>query len=115
MPARRHYQEVTIANNGTLSSVAALGDRSVCAIVMPAAWTAAAISFQASPDNVTFTDVYDATTERSITPSATASRCLVVDPMLWQFNYLKIRSGLTGATQAQGGERTIGIISRTFD
>ena len=59
MPARRHYQEVTIANNGTLSSVAALGDRSVCAIVMPAAWTAAAISFQASPDGVQVVKLYE--------------------------------------------------------
>lgn len=52
--------QVTIANGAALSSATQIGSGVLVGIIMPAAWTAAAITFQASIDGVNFYPMYDA-------------------------------------------------------
>lgn len=107
---------VNIANGASLSGAVVLGDKVLIAIIVPAAWTAAALSFQASEDNgATFYDLFDATgTEVSIlSASVVAGRRISIDPTAYiGVDCIKVRSGLTAAAVPQGAARTIGLISR---
>jgi hypothetical protein len=99
----------TIENGGSLSGAVDLGGRKLVAIDMPSSWTAASLTFQASPDGVTYDDLYDSATERSVT--AAASRYLAFNIADWvSVRFLKIRSGTAGTPVNQGGARTITLV-----
>jgi hypothetical protein len=76
---------------------------------MPAAWTAASLTFQGSADGTTYGDLYDAGTEMST--AAGASRVIHLD---WTkfvgLRFLKIRSGTTGVPVNQGGDRVLTLV-----
>lgn len=104
---------VTIASGASLSDIIDLGAHKLCAILMPAAWTAANLTFQAaiSPRG-TFTDVYDdAGVEVAVT--AATSRCIGLDATaseLAALRFIKLRSGTAGVPVNQGAARTIYLI-----
>lgn len=112
-------QTVTIANGASLSGEIDCAGLDVIGLVMPAAWTAADISFAvASREDLagnaeTFLPLYDdAGTE--LTLEADASRFVALRPDIspltrgpWR---IKLRSGLVGAAVNQGAARTIGVI-----
>ena len=76
---------------------------------MPAAWTAASLTYQASADGVTYDDMYDGATERSLTVAA--SRYMMQNIGDWVgIRYLKIRSGTSGSPVNQGGARVITLV-----
>lgn len=108
-------QDVTIANAGNLSGAANIAGYRVVAIIMPAAWTSADLTFQGSVDASTFSNVYDsdgnevkaingAATSRAITPSPALVHALL------PFSQLKVRSGTSGSVVAQGAARTITLV-----
>lgn len=100
----------TIANGASLSDAVALRRGRVAALQLPAAWTAAAITFQASLDGgVTYGNVYDDATERTIASgSVVADRVLSLDPADWAgFTHIKLRSGTAASPVAQGAARAI--------
>jgi hypothetical protein len=97
---------VTIANGESLSTRAELGAGRAFAIQMPAAWTAASISFEGSLDGVTFAPVYDDAGDE-IAVAASTSRIVVLDARLIGIRYLKVRSGLVGAAVNQGAARSL--------
>lgn len=105
---------LTIANGASLSDRALIPDDiSAMAIHMPAAWTAADLTFQASEENSgTFKDVYtDAGDE--VTVSAAASRAISIDlnsSALAPYQYVKIRSGTSAAAVNQGADRELIIV-----
>lgn len=100
----------TIANGGSLSGAINLGYQRLVALVMPAAWTAAGITFQASPDGVTYTDVYDATgAEYSVTVGASHTVIIPVADLIGM-RFLKIRSGTSGTPVNQGAARAITVV-----
>jgi hypothetical protein len=107
---------VTILNGASLSGDLDMGPESkLTGVIMPAAWTAASLTFQGSNDGVAFANVYDdGGTELSLTVAASRSVGLRRDARLaiapWR--YLRIRSGAAGAPVAQGADRVIEIISR---
>lgn len=106
---------ITIANGAALSGSIDLTGLTIVAIQMPAAWTAANITFQASTtDGGTLQDVYDdAGTE--VTVTAAASRFITLSPATSiAYRFLKLRSGTTGTPVNQGGERSITLIVREF-
>lgn len=109
-PNFRDQITVDIANGASLSDAGRLRGMVPIAIVIPATWTAANLTFQGSVDGVTYVDVYkDDGTERTVT--AAASRFIVLTPQDWfPFEYLKIRSGTTGSPVNQGGARTITLV-----
>ena len=103
----------TIANGGSLSGAVDLDGLRPARLVMPSAWTAAAISFDVSADGVTYGPLYDQYgTEVTISSAnAVASRQIILDPTLFMsVRYLKVRSGTNGSTTNQGAERSIVIV-----
>lgn len=99
---------VTIANGQSLSAALFIGGNRVVAIEMPAAWTAAGLSFQASADGVTYNDVH--TTSAELTVTAGASRLLLLGRALEGTVFLKVRSGTSGTPVAQGADRVLKLI-----
>jgi hypothetical protein len=102
-------QTALIANGASLSSVVELGAGKLVAIQMPAAWTAAALTFSASIDGTNYFDVYDGSTERNY--SVDASRMLILQMADWiGIKFLKIRSGTSGTPVSQGADRTLTLL-----
>jgi len=97
----------TIAEGESLSSSVNLGGGlTLVGISMPAAWTAAPLTFQASRYGSTFIDVYDAAGVE-LQVAAAANRYIVLDPALWVgVWYLKLRSGTSAAPVAQAAARS---------
>jgi len=103
----------TIANAASLSGEVDLGGASRIAIQMPAAWTAANLTFQASDESGgTFADVVnDAGTEIVVT--ATISQVIVIVTALKELaglRFIKIRSGTSATPVAQGAERVLKVL-----
>ena len=118
-------KDTVIANGGSLSSQTTgtygtpgggidSAGLMLVGLEMPAAWTAADITFQASRDGTTFKNVFNADgTEFKITaPPADAMIPLAgeIDTLAWRF--IKVRSGISGATVNQVAERTITLLFR---
>src|SRR5206468_2348533 len=99
---------IPATDSGGLSEVLDLGTARVFAVQMPAAWTAAALTFLASSDGVTFAPVYIADIEYSV-PVA-ASRMVMLDFNLYGLQYLQLRSGTAGTPVQQAADRTIKLI-----
>lgn len=103
----------TIATGESLSAEIDLGaGRVLCGIDMPADWTAANLTFQASYNSGgTFDNLYDQYgTEKTVT--AAEDRYIPLDdPAFWMgVRYLKVRSGTAASAVAQGAERVIQLI-----
>lgn len=115
MPGLRHglLRSVEVA---TISSGTALSDEIVCegkrlaGIVMPAAWTAADLTFQGSVDGSRFVDIHDDSgTEETVT--ADADRYIPVNPALWEgVQRIKVRSGTSAAPVNQAADRSIQLV-----
>jgi len=104
----------TIANGQSLSGAVNLSGFTLIGIDMPASWTTANLTLQASIDNSTWDNVFDSLgTEVTIT--AAASRFILLNPADFvSVRYLKVRSGTSGTPVNQGGARTITLIVRAI-
>lgn len=108
---------VTILSGASLSNAALVGDQVFIGLQMPAAWSAASLSFQISYDNgLTFHDLYDDSgTEVVLSPASPAGKYLAITPDPFNgITLLKIRSGATGAAVNQAADRVLTVISRKF-
>lgn len=90
----------------------------VVGIYMPAAWTAASITLMtippltANPSAATWNDVYDKN-GNEYTITCAAGEYIIISPSdLAGIRYLKLRSGTSGTPVAQGGDRTITLVTR---
>lgn len=105
---------VTIAAAASLSDAADLDGRGVLFLEMPAAWTAAALTFQASSDGVTYQNVYDQSGQE-LTVQAAAARTITLDTStLPSVGYLKVRSGTSAAPVVQAADRIVRIVGRVL-
>ena len=103
---------VTITSGTSLSAALHLDGTHPVALVMPAAWDAASITFQTSDDGTTWSNLYDSSSEYTIS-SAGASRRIILNPSDFaSVTYLKIRSGTSGAAVNQTADRIIKVIAR---
>jgi len=110
----RENTTVTIANGANLSSAVDLTGLWLLAIQVPAAWTTAAITLQASAGGIVYANVYDESIELSL--PAAASRYLIVPPYLSHcFRHLKIRSGTVGTPVNQDAERILVLVTRPME
>lgn len=108
---------VTIANGASLSDAAELGGMNLVGILMPASWTAAGLTFQASPDGSTYGNVFDVTgTEVAVASSGAVAAQYVVIPAggLDGCAFVKVRSGTSGSAVNQGAARTVTLIARRY-
>ena len=101
--------QATILNTASLSDAVELEGHSVERIIMPAAWTAADLTFQISDDDgTTFQNLYWDWGAEFVIDAAVATT-IELSPFckLSNIDQLKVRSGTSGAAQAQGGDRII--------
>jgi hypothetical protein len=105
----------TIANGQSLSGALNLGGLRLFGIVMPAAWTAAGLTFRMSPDGgASWSDLYDDAGVEFIV-SAAASRFIMLDPAGFSaLPWLQARSGTSVAPVAQGADRSLTLMLRSI-
>lgn len=119
MPDRKQYEPrieavaVTIANGTALSSAVDLYGGQLVGVQMPAAWTAAALTFQGSYDGTTFGNVKGTDgTEVSWTVAAGEVIRAFHYEAFWGLRHLKVRSGTAGTPVNQTAERTLQLLVR---
>lgn len=102
----------TIASGASLSGAVDLGTGRLVGIIVPPAWTSAAITFQASADSTNFYDLYDDATERAIASgSVVASRLIALPLSDWlTVRALKIRSGSSASPVNQAAARSLVLV-----
>jgi hypothetical protein len=102
----------TIANGASLSGAIDLAGNRLSAIIMPAIWTAAGLSFQVSADGMNYFNIKDNSSDAEVTWTVSASGYYTSDDFLrWKdIRYLKIRSGTAASAVAQGADRIITIV-----
>jgi hypothetical protein len=102
---------VVIANGASVSDEVELGPYVLCGIIMPAAWTAADLSYQVRGHTTGWVDMCLDGDE--LTDAAAADQYVIVDPADFAgARFLRIRSGTTGTPVAQGAERTLVLVVR---
>lgn len=111
---RKRQLVATIAASGSLSDAVTLREQTVVAIEMPAAWTAASITLQASADGSTFNNVYTSGGDE-VEYTVAASRFIPLDPDdMAGMRYVKIRSGTAATPVNQAAERNIKLVARNI-
>lgn len=91
-------RNLSIAAGAALSGAIACGQKTLCGIQMPAAWTAANITFQTSVDGTTWSELHDPAGNAVQIVSPAASEYRALDTGIFTgLLYLKVRSG-TAAT-----------------
>jgi hypothetical protein len=121
MPNSNQYQVVingdlvtTIANNASVSDAMDLSGTTLVAYIMPAAWTAANITFQASVDGINFYNIYDQSGNELIHNVANSRMIILTPSDLAGVRYIKMRSGTSAAPVAQGAQRQIIYVTRAI-
>jgi hypothetical protein len=111
-------QDVVIANGQSLSGTIALGaggERQLVGLQMPAAWTAASLTFAVSFDGATFVPLYWDGAEYTILAAggAAASLGVSLEPSAFAgWPFVRVRSGTSGTPVNQGAERTLKALTR---
>lgn len=102
----------TIASSASLSGAVDLSGTTLAGYVMPAAWTAAGITFKASIDGTNFFDLYDQF-GNEVKHTVDAGRVVSLTPSdMASIRYIKIRSGTSASVVNQVAERVITLITR---
>tara|TARA_R100000963_G_C4576397_1_gene59205 strand:- start:114 stop:470 length:357 start_codon:yes stop_codon:yes gene_type:complete len=106
----------TIASSASLSGEISLDSWTLEAIIMPAAWTTANLTFQAAEaSGGTYNNLYnDGGNEVTVTAAVDRYISLIGDDKdsLGTARWLKIRSGTGASAVNQGAERTIRLVLR---
>lgn len=110
-PFPGHAETVTIASGASLSAEINCRGRVPKRIIMPAAWTAANLTFQTGlVTGGSFTDKYDpAGTEYLVVAAAGREIPLPYDAFA-AIPFLKIRSGTAAAAVLQAADRTLTVV-----
>ncbi len=100
----------TIANGASLSDAVAVTDGQIVrGIVIPAAWTAAQLSFDVSHDDgVTYTSLRDPAGNEHV--NAVTVSTFIPFPTVVGVTHIKIRSGILGTVVAQGAQRLLTVL-----
>jgi len=104
--------EVTIPNGTALSEEVSLAGRTLVGIVMPAGWTAAAMTFLAGAVSGTVRKLVDkAGAELSLTVAV--DTCIYLPALdLAGVRFLQVRSGTAATPVNQGAARVIQLVCR---
>ncbi|MFN0183054.1 MAG: hypothetical protein ACKVQR_04460 [Aquabacterium sp.] len=115
MPIRTMTLTGTILNAASLSDEIVLNGLMVEAIIMPAIWSAAGLSFEAAEaSGGTFLPLFDVAGVE-ITATVDINRRVVMPISLIRgHNVLKLRSGTSAVPANQGGNRSITLLCRDF-
>jgi len=107
-------QTATIQSGSALSAEVALGEKTLCGIYVPSSWTSASITFQVTPDDTNFSELWtDAGSELTLTVSAGAYTAL--DPKYWRgITGVKVRSGTSGSPVNQSSTVALTLVTRSI-
>lgn len=110
-------QTAVIANAASLSDTIELGGgvRQMVGLQMPAAWTAASVTFAVSHDDATFVPLYWNGAEYTVLAAggAAASSGVSLEPAAFaSWPFVRVRSGTAAAAVNQGAERTLRVLTR---
>jgi hypothetical protein len=114
-PSRRVlFVDAVIANGESLSGAVDLRSYRLAGVIMPAAWTAAALSFQAAESPIgTFGEAVDSA-GAPLAVTAAASQYIVFVAALQEaaaaLGVIKVRSGTSGAAVNQAATRTLRLV-----
>lgn len=101
---------VAIANGQQESASIPCGGFVLCGILLPAAFTGTALTFEASVDNISFFPVKSTTGGTTLTYTVAQGNYYAIDPKDFQgINFLKIKSG-----SAEGAARTLVVSLKGF-
>ena len=115
MPVRTRTLDFAIANAASLSDAQQLNGLMGEAIVMPATWTAAGLSFEACETEAgTYLPLVDALGVEITLTVAAATRVVLPMGLLRGHNFIKLRSGTSAAPVVQGGARAVTLLARDF-
>ncbi len=103
-----------IAAGQSLSAQVDIGGWTLVGIVVPANWTTAGLSFQASADGgATWGELLDMTATAITVSSIAGAARIAIDPTkLRGVRSLKVRSGTSGAPVAQTNAVTLTLLTR---
>lgn len=105
-------KDVTISQSQVLSDAVDISGASLVGVKTPATWTTANLTLQASTDNTSFLDMYDGD-GNEVTVTAGADRYINLNPADFaSLRFIKLRSGTSGSTVSQTGNRTLTLICR---
>lgn len=117
--ATLQLEKITIANGASLSDAVACNSRSLVGIIMPAAWTAAGLTFQAGGFTApglsvgSFANIHNSAGELAYTVDA--SLYIAVDTLdFLGAQQVKVRSGTAGTPVNQGAARELYLVFRAF-
>ena len=106
------FQTATIAAGAALSAEVPLGEKTLVGIIMPAAWTAASLTFQATPDDANFSELYEGA-GNAVSIIAAAGQFVQIDPAKWRgITGIKVRSGTSGSPVNQSVQAVITLVTR---
>lgn len=112
VPKELVHLTATIEQSESLSDAVDLEAGTLAAIIMPAAWDAADLTFQASGNGEDFFDLYDEQAQE-IAVDADADYYIRLIPPEWAgIRYIKVRSGTSGSPVTQADEREIILVTR---
>lgn len=112
--ANIYSEEFTIDTSTHLSASIDIAHWTPVGMMMPAAWTAANLTFQVAYDNSDFGNMYDAA-GGEVTVTADTDIYIAIDPIDFAgCQYLKVRSGTSGTPVAQAAVRTLQIILKNI-
>jgi len=115
MPVRTRTLDFTIANGESLSAPLQLNGLMGEAIIMPATWTAAGLSFAACETEAgTYLPLVDALGVEITLTVAASQRIALPIGLLRGHNWIKLQSGTSAAAVNQGGARTLTLLARDF-
>lgn len=104
---------VVISASGNTSNAADIpSGYIVCGVELPAAWNAAVVTFQVSPDGgATFNDLYYPSGEYA-SPSLSAGQYFGADIVYFLgASQVKVRSGTGGTPVTQAAARTVNVVA----
>ena len=106
---------LTLASGSALSDPINLAGLRLFSLFIPDSWTAANLTFQASPDGgATWANLYDRN-GNELVAIATPGTCVLLDPQQFAaMPFLKIRSGTASSPVAQTADRALQLILRTI-
>jgi hypothetical protein len=108
-------RRAVIANGTSFSTAIDLGDSQLSAVWMPAAWTAASVTFEVSLDGATWRNLYFGAGVLTVAAAGGAAANLTFsvarDPFIgWR--YVRIRSGTVASPVNQLAERELFVQTR---
>ncbi len=105
--------KLTIPNAASITATINLRDKILVGLQMPAAWTAAELTFQVSADSdgATFANLYDQD-GNEVVYQAAVDRYIQFTPSDWVgINFLRIRSGRLAAPINQLASRELKLVT----